>query len=105
MISAIEGFLKAKSENNSFFDSVVSDISTLIEARSLYDQYSYDGPKGFGFPFAFYVGGGGLAYDPAIGQIGVPPYIFKIETFVLDLLIWMVRGLPGCICFNYLGSR
>jgi hypothetical protein len=80
-------------------------ISLLLSRWLLYDQTPYDGPKGFGFPFAFYVGGGGLAYDPAIDQIGVPPYVFKIETFVLDLLIWMAVSLVVSVSIIWVYDR
>lgn len=75
------------------FSIVLLVVSIISSNWVLYDHTPYDGPKGIGFPFAFYVGGGGLSYDPVTGQIGVPPYTFEFKIFVIDLLIWIAISL------------
>ena len=59
----------------------------------MYDYSAFDGPKGIGFPLAFYIGGGGLCYSEVTKTGVVCPFNFDYKIFVIDIVIWIIISL------------
>jgi hypothetical protein len=77
---------------------IVLIIVSLISSNwLLYDNSASDSPKGIGFPFAFYIGGGGLCPDKNVPQGVICPFNFYYEFFLIDLIIWV--AISFCLYF------
>jgi len=61
---AIKEFLKANWRKSVVFAIVLLTISLVSSKWMLFDPTPYAGPKGFNFPFAFYMVSCGWYYDP-----------------------------------------
>jgi len=55
MMYEIKEFLKAR-RKIIFIAAVLLAVSVTSSNCVMFDHTPYDGPKGFGFPFAFYIG-------------------------------------------------
>lgn len=82
--------LKISLREKLIFIIILILISFVSYNWTMFDYTASDGPKGIGFPFAFYIGGGGLCFDTTTKQPITCQFIFDYKMFIVDFIIWLV---------------
>jgi hypothetical protein len=97
--------IRPNRRKSAIFILILIIVSILSSGWVAYDYTSSDGPKGIGFPFAFYVGGGGLCYDPLTTRPITCPFTFDYKNFFIDFIIWISISLALTFSINLVYSK